>query len=109
MCKRSALLTVALLGLLGSAWAQSGAATMSNQLSAANSTGLSRAQVLGDLAAWHRAGMSHWPMPPSEIDVEFTAEYKAALTRYQQARNQPVRASTESQQTVAGYQDVPGK
>ena len=78
-------MTAALFGLAGSALAQSGDSTVNRSAQVA-SPGLSRAEVLADLELWQRAGMSHWPHPPAEMDMQFTAEYQAGLARYRQLR-----------------------
>lgn len=103
MRNRSALLTAALLGLAGSALAQSGDYTVNPSTQVA-STGLSRAEVLADLELWQRAGMTYWPHPPAEMDMQFTAEYQAGLARYRQ-----LRGGQAMQQTAARYPDMPGK
>ncbi|WP_404301925.1 DUF4148 domain-containing protein [Alicycliphilus denitrificans] len=99
----SALLTATLLGMAGPVWAQSGDATALPQSQTA-STGLSRAEVLADLESWHRAGMTYWPHPPAEMDLQFMGDYQAALARYQQ-----LRVGQAFQATTAKYQEVLGK
>lgn len=95
----STLLTAALLGMAGPVWAQSGDATALHQSQAA-STGLSRAEVLADLALWRSAGLTYWPHPPaSEMDPQFVPEYQAALARYQQ-----LRVGQAFQEAVLKYQ-----
>jgi len=103
MCPRFTLLAAVFLGVAGSAMAQGSASPPHNDMPAA-SPGLSRAVVLADLELWHRAGMTYWPHPPAEMDMQFTAEYQAGLARYQQ-----LRAGQALQETVAKYQGLPGK
>jgi hypothetical protein len=61
--------------------------------------GLSRADVLADIELWHRAGMTYWPHPPAELDMQFVGDYQAGLARYRQLRS--AQAST---QAVVKYQ-----
>ena len=61
-------------------------------------------KVLADLELWQRAGMTYWPHPPAEMDMQFTAEYQAGLARYRQ-----LRGGQAMQQTAARYPDMPGK
>lgn len=101
MRNHSALLTAALLGLVGSAWAQSGDSTVGNAAQTTG-TGLSRAAVLADLELWHRAGMTYWPAAPMDPDLQFMGDYQTALARYEQ-----LRAGKASPQVVGKYQAMP--
>ena len=103
MCTRFTLLAAVFLGVAGSAMAQGSVSPPPNDTPAA-STGLSRAEVLADLELWHRAGMTYWPHPPAEMDMQYTAEYQAGLARYRQ-----LRGGQAMQQTAARYPDMPGK
>ena len=102
MCTRSILLTAVFLGVAGSAMAQVSTSTPRNETPTA-SPGLSRAEVLADLELWQRAGMTYWPAPPVDTDLQLTAEYQAGLARYQQLR------ASQVQETMAKYQGLPGK
>lgn len=103
MRNRSALLSAALLGLCALAWAQGGGSTMPDPQPMAG-TGPSRAEVLADLVLWHRAGLSHWPLPSSEIDPRIIGDYQAALTRYRE-----LHAGPAYQEAVARYRAMLGK
>ena len=104
MSIRSALLTTVLLAVAGPAATQVGAPTGSGSSPQSSHMGLSRADVLADIELWHRAGMTYWPHPPAEMDMQFTAEYQAGLARYRQ-----LRGGQAMQQTAARYPDMPGK
>ncbi len=103
MCNRSTLLLALLLGATGAAVAQTSTAPAPNAAPTA-STGLSRAEVLADLALWQRAGMTYWPAPPNDSDLQLTAEYLAGLARYQQ-----LHASQALPETMANYHGKPAK
>lgn len=103
MCTRFTLLAAVFLGVAGSAMAQGSVSPPPNDTPAA-STGLSRAEVLADLELWHRAGMTYWPHPPAEMDMQYTAEYQAGLARYQQ-----LRTGQAMQQIVTKHQGMPGQ
>ena len=103
MCHRSTLLLALLLGVTGAAVAQTSSSAAPKATPTA-STGLSRAEVLADLELWQRAGMTYWPAPPNDSDVQLTAEYQAGLARYQQ-----LQTSRVLQDTMANYQGMPAK
>lgn len=103
MCTRFTLLAAVFLGVAGSAMAQGSASPPPNDTPTA-SPGLSRAEVLADLALWQRAGMTYWPAPPIDTDLRFMGDYQAALARYQQLHDGPA-----FQEAVAKYQGMPGK
>lgn len=101
MQNRLMLLAAILGGMTGFAMAQGDSAAAAAG-KAATDMGLSRAQVLADLENWHRAGLSFWPAPSSEIDRESFGDYRAALARYEQ-----LRAGQTRRESVVQYQDMP--
>jgi len=73
--------------------------------SAGGEQGLSRAEVLADLALWHRAGMTYWPRSPSgELNPQQVPDYQAALSRYQQLHD-----SADRVHAMHLYQQEPGQ
>lgn len=98
MCHRLVCVVTLFLGVAGGSMAQDSSPPPVTP-PPAPAPGLSRAEVLADLELWHRAGMSFWPCPPADIDVQFVPEYQNALARYRELRDSPAY-----QEAVIKYQ-----